>query len=246
MPQVVIFQHVAHEILGTLHGQLKERSIRLKYYNFERHPDIIPVLEGASGLIILGGPMNVDQTKKYPHLREEINAINFALRHDIPVLGICLGSQLIAKALGAKVRQMPQPEIGWHAINPTTHAASDPYLSPWMPGETIFHWHEDTFDLPHGAIHLASSFTCHHQAFSYGPRVYGFQFHLEVDLSMLQRWCHHPQLSKQLQSVHGHNGAEVILSQAADKLSRLESLSRTTFGALLDLMVPMRPRLPSR
>ena len=105
MPKLLVFQHVAHEILGTLDPLLRESGFRIKYVNFERHPDYVPTLEGYDGLIVLGGPMNVDETGRYPFLKTEVRVIEKAIESDMPVLGICLVSQLVAKTLCAGIRR---------------------------------------------------------------------------------------------------------------------------------------------
>ena len=112
MPKLLVLQHVAHEILGTLDPLLRDAGFRIKYVNFERHPDAEPELEGYDGLIVLGGPMNVDEVDKYPNLQTEMNLIKRAVEKEFPILAICLGSQLLAKALGAKVRKNPEKEKG--------------------------------------------------------------------------------------------------------------------------------------
>ena len=107
MPKILVFQHVAHEILGTLDPLLRDAGFRIKYANFERHPDAEPSLEGYDGLIVLGGPMNVDEVGDYPFLETEVGLIREAMYREFPVLGICLGSQLLATALCDVVKKNP-------------------------------------------------------------------------------------------------------------------------------------------
>src|SRR3954462_10682838 len=116
--------------------------------------------------------MSVNQTADYPHLDTEMRLIEQALGKDLPVLGICLGAQLIAKTLGAAVFENKEKEIGWDDVSPTANATRDPLLTHVKTTEKIFQWHGDTFDLPTGALHLASSSRCEQQAFRYGENVY--------------------------------------------------------------------------
>jgi len=127
-----------------------------------------------------------------PGLRDELGLIERSLRDDVPVLGICLGSQLIAKALGAKVYPNKQLEIGWEPVWLTDAAKDDTLFSGIGSPETFFHWHGETFDLPLGAEWLAYSAKCRHQAYRHGRRVYGLQFHPEVSAEMIADWCGQP------------------------------------------------------
>src|SRR5262245_35056912 len=120
MTKLLVLQHVAHEILGTLNPLLKSHGFRIRYVNFGRHPDAEPSLEGYQGLVILGGPMSVHDTKIHPHLKTELTLIDQALKRGVPMLGICLGAQLVARALGADVKPNRYKEIGWYDVSPTS------------------------------------------------------------------------------------------------------------------------------
>src|SRR5262245_13216678 len=193
MPKLLVFQHIANQILGTLDPLLRRERIRIRYVNYDRHPDARPTLDGYDGLVVLGGPMNVDDAERAPHLRHEIDVIREALDRDLPVLGICLGAQLLAHALGAHVGRAPKPEIGWYDVAFQEEARSDDLLGHVDPIERLFQWHGDAFDLPRGAVHLASTAGCPNQAFRVGDRAWGFQFHLEVDEPMIDRWLSSPE-----------------------------------------------------
>src|SRR5262245_17436193 len=193
MRRLLVFQHVSFEILGTLHPLLKARGFRIRYANFGRHPEAQPEVGRYNGLVVLGGPMNVDDLERHPHLAVEVDLIRQAIEQGLPVLGICLGAQLIAKALGAPVSANGGKEIGWYEVSPTPAAKEDPLFRDFDEVEKIFQWHSDTFELPAGAVPLATSRACRRQAFRYGANVYGFQFHLEVDEPLIERWLTVPE-----------------------------------------------------
>jgi len=145
-------------------------------------------LTGFNALIILGGPMNVYEEDSYPYLRQVDHLIKQALQKDLPVLGACLGGQLIAKALGAPVTCNPIQEIGWYQMRLTAEGIKSPFFKD-LPGEfPVFNWHSDTFALPGGASHLAATSDCVNQAFSYGPHVLAVQFHLEITPEIIHTW----------------------------------------------------------
>src|SRR5262245_50196260 len=187
MKKLLVFQHVAREILGTFYPLLRRARFRIRHVNFERTPDASVEVRSYDGLIVLGGPMGVYEAERYPHLAQEIGWIAEAVQRGLPVLGICLGAQLTAAALGAAVRPATAPEVGWYPVELTEEGRRDPILSHFGPREHVFQWHGDTFGIPDGASWLAHAKHCPHQAFRYGDRVYGFQFHLEVDGLMIER-----------------------------------------------------------
>jgi len=143
MAKVLVFQHVAAEPLGTLDPMLRDRGHRIRYVNFHRNPDAKPDIGRYNALIVLGGPQMPDQGNRYPHLFEEMRCIEEALKRDIPVLGICLGAQLLAYTLGGGVRPMNKWEIGWHDLKPTPQAAADPLFCALVRPHPVFHWHVD-------------------------------------------------------------------------------------------------------
>lgn len=224
MRKILVFQHVAHEILGTLNPMFKAHGFRIKYVNFGREPAAKPSLTGYAGLVILGGPMNVDDVVKHPHLKLELALIEKAIKEKMPVLGICLGAQLMAKALGAKVYKNRAKEIGWCDIRLTTAAKHDPLFSHFHEREKIFQLHGDAFDLPANAVHLASSELCENQAFCFGEKAYAFQFHLEVDAPMIHRWLK-----------IGHIDSPQILEETPHHIERLQTLAHHNFAGFIQL-----------
>jgi GMP synthase (glutamine-hydrolysing) len=235
MKKIVVLQHVAHEILGTLNPLLKRAGFRIRYVNFGRHPDAQPCLDGYDGLVVLGGPMGVNDTRQHPHLITELRLIEEALRRQFPVLGICLGAQLIAKTLGADVYPNKEKEIGWYDINPTKEAESDPLFVKFGRAEKIFQWHGDTFDIPRSTAHLAFSTLCANQAFRYGTCVYGLQFHLEVDEPMIHRWLRVNENQSEIAALGGTIDADRIHKETPDHIHRLNELSDRVFSEFIKL-----------
>jgi GMP synthase (glutamine-hydrolysing) len=239
MRRLLVFQHVSFEILGTLHPLLKARGFRIRYANFGRHPHAQPEVDRYNGLVVLGGPMNVDDYERHPHLAMEVELIQQAIDQGVPVLGICLGAQLIAKALGARVHANGGKEIGWHDVSLTPAAKEDPLFRDFDGVEKIFQWHSDTFELPEGAVQLATSQTCPHQAFRYGTNVYGLQFHLEVDKRLIERWLSVPAHCVELNEAH--IDPETIRHATIQYLNRTHAMSEQVFDRFIDLF-----NLPSK
>jgi GMP synthase (glutamine-hydrolysing) len=186
MSRVYAFRHVAFEHLGSIAPALESRGLAVQYVDrFEGAPVPERIAE-AAGLIFMGGPMSANDD--LPYLRAELALIEQAAKAGTPLLGVCLGAQLIAKALGARVYRNRVKEIGWLPVGWTPAAACDPLFAGLSAPETVFHWHGETFDLPPGAEWLARSEACAHQAFRVGAKVYGLQFHLEVTPGMIADW----------------------------------------------------------
>jgi GMP synthase (glutamine-hydrolysing) len=248
MRKLLVLQHVAHELLGTLNPLLKNAGFRLRYVNFARHPDAQPNLDGYHGLVVLGGPMSVNDADQLPHLMTEMKLIEAAMSRNLPVLGICLGAQLIAKTLGAAVYPNKEQEIGWYDVSPTDEAESDPLLAKFQRTEKIFQWHGDTFDIPKSTIHLAFSSLCDNQAFRYGANVYGLQFHLEVDEPMIHRWLRVAENKKEITARCGKIDPGRIHLETPDHMRRLQQLSERVFGEFIRLFGVQEKmiRLPSR
>jgi GMP synthase (glutamine-hydrolysing) len=183
---ILILRHEAFEHLGHFAAVLEERHVSYRYHELgEPLPS-----EQHSAVIIMGGPMSANDN--LPGLRDELGLIERSLAENLPLLGICLGSQLIAKSLGTRVHRNSQLEIGWEPVWFTDVAKHDPLFAEAPSPETFFHWHGETFDLPSGAEWLAYSEKCRHQAYRYGRNVYGIQFHPEITAEMIADWCEQP------------------------------------------------------
>jgi GMP synthase-like glutamine amidotransferase len=172
-------QHVPFEGPAGIGDWISGHGHRLTTTHLYRG-EVLPSLESVDWIVVMGGPMNVYEYRLHPWLREEKNFLAAALEANKTILGVCLGAQLLADVLGAKVYQNPEKEIGWLPISLRSGTDTDLFF-PGAPRElTVFHWHGDTFDLPAEANWLASSVGCAHQAFAFGERVVGLQFHIET------------------------------------------------------------------
>jgi GMP synthase-like glutamine amidotransferase len=171
-------QHVEYEGLGSIEEWVSSAGHSLTSTRFFESP-ALPVIADFDWLIIMGGGMSIHDEKEYPWLSDEKKFIRQTIDEGKTVLGICLGSQLVAAALGARVYKNHEKEIGWFDIEPTCYAKSDKLFFDMVSRIKVFHWHGDTFDLPENAIHLAYSQGCKNQAFIYNNRVLALQFHLE-------------------------------------------------------------------
>lgn len=172
-------QHVPFEDIGSMNNDFRARGYLISTTHWYRG-DAAPSLQDFDALIVMGGPMGIYDEAIYPWLADEKKLINEAIAAGKIVLGICLGAQLIADVLGGKVTRNTDKEIGWWPISVNSAAVTHPIAQVFTRYPEVFHWHGDTFALPPGAVHLASSEGCRNQAFCLGDKVYGFQFHLET------------------------------------------------------------------
>jgi len=247
-PKILVFQHVPYEPLGTLDPLLKEAGFRIRYVNFGRDVRARPLLEGYAALIVLGGPMNCDQIDTHPNLLTEVDIIREAVAQEMSILGICLGAQLLAKALGGSVVRNATREIGWYNVDLTNAGAADPVLSTFARQQLVFQWHEDGINLPPDVVRLASSPASVVQAFRHGEHAYGLQFHLEADEPLIERWLTVPAHMAVLDEERGQIDPDAIRAQTRASIDSLQNLSRQTFSRWIDRFEigPRRLTLPSR
>ena len=190
--RVVVFQHLACEHPGIWREFLREDGADVTTVELDQD-DAIPSLAEADALLVFGGPMNVDEHARFPWLVPETAAIRQAVLRGLPVFGVCLGAQLLARALGAPVTKNPVPEVGLLGVDLTDDGTSDPLFAGWPRRASVVQWHSDTFALPAGATLLATSPACRNQAFRYGECAYGLQFHPEVTADMVTEWADVPE-----------------------------------------------------
>ncbi|ASL72304.1 glutamine amidotransferase [Ralstonia pseudosolanacearum] len=189
MKTALALRHVPFEHLGVLESLLLGRGYAVRTLDAGLQPLPTEALAAADLVVVLGGPIGAFDDDRYPFLREETDAIARRLAARKPLLGICLGAQLMARALGAAVAPMGDnvKEIGFAPLTLTAEGAASP-LAPLADGTPVLHWHGDRFELPPGATRLASTSVCAEQAFALGDHALGLQFHLEADLRELEAW----------------------------------------------------------
>ena len=233
MPDVLILQHVRPEPPATITDALEASDISYRTVRIYRDEPVPDTLD-AEGLVVMGGPMGVADIDDREHLQRELDLIDQALKSNLPLLGICLGAQLIAHVLGAEVESADEKEIGWGEVALTEVAEEDSVFSGVDSSFTAFHWHGDVFTLPDGAVRLARSAQTENQAFRYGRNAYGILFHLEVTPKTVA-W-----MTKAFQdelAEEGLDGAQI----RRDTMTHEECVrqtARTVFGRWAELLAP--------
>ena len=184
---ILFIQHVAQEGPGIFKQVLDEHAI--PFHTRKIFLEVSFVLPAdCRGVIILGGPMNIDEEPDYPFLAEEKAFIRELIRKEVPLLGICLGAQLIAQAAGGRVYKADEKEFGWYQVELTEDGERDCLFQGFPRSYTVFQWHGDTFEIPpHGTL-LVTAEGCPNQGLKIGKRAYGIQFHLEADARMINGW----------------------------------------------------------
>lgn len=183
---IYAIQHLAFEDLGSLEDIFYDFGFRVRYFE-AGVDDLTPALNYEGLTIILGGPIGVYETEDYPFLKDELEGLKQRLLENKPTIGICLGAQLIAHALGAKVYAGHQKEIGWSELE-IKSLDSDSNVLTSLESIKVLHWHGDTFELPNNATLLASSTIYPNQAFSVGNNILALQFHLEMIEESFEKW----------------------------------------------------------
>lgn len=229
MNNILVIQHIECEPLGTFGDILKAEGISYRYLKLYKDSYDTVDADQYKGLIILGGPMNVDELDKYPYLAWELDLIRNTQSKDLPILGICLGAQLIAKANGAEVKKSVAREVGWHKAYLIKEAASDSLFSGFGSEFNVFQLHSDMLEIPEGAVRLVYSEKCKNQAFRIKNNVYGLQFHLEVNKTMIKEW-----LKVYKDDLKSQDKANIAESLDVN-LKELDKKARSFFGKFLEI-----------
>ncbi len=226
MQSVWVLQHTPSETLGTIEDALRSHGIGFEYIETHAGRPVPGEMAGKAGLIVMGGPMGVYEEAQYPFLRDEMRLIESALSAGRPVLGVCLGSQLLAAVLGAEVRKGKRKELGWHAVKLTESAEHDPLFAGLGSEIWPFHWHGDIFSLPRKAVSLAASEWTACQAFRLGENAYGILFHLEVTQEQISSML--SAFGEELREAGGDTGK--ITAEIPVRLPALKEMAGEVFG----------------
>ncbi len=225
--KAVIIQHQCDVPAGRVLEVLEELGWESEVILMEEGDGIPGSLEGFDCLVLLGGTMNVDDLAGYPYLEKLRLFTAGALRRDFPVLGLCLGAQMMSRAAGSRVHRGRNGEMGWWEVHFTGEGLEDRVLEGIESPLEVFHWHEDSFDLPPGAVLLGKSGRCPHQIIRIGEKSYGFQFHPEVDREIIVNWIN--TYRAEVENMIGPGGPEMLIRQTEEKMSFYHSQCRRMF-----------------
>lgn len=215
---IVINLHVSYGTAGIIARSLKCQGHEVKavhLYRGEQLPDI----KKCKGVLSLGGPMSANDDHIFEWLNLEKQFLSQAIENNIPVIGICLGAQILASVLGAKIQTAIQPEVGWFPIFLNNEGKADPILSAAGASPTVYHWHMESFSLPSKARSLASSKFCDHQAFKLGENIYGFQFHPEIDHHLVKDRFTRLGNAKRIEALSAQYGKEALIQIPEEHIS---------------------------
>lgn len=230
--KVIVLQHAQSENLGIIADALNSRGVPFEYLRTFEGQAIPSGVDEAAGLIVMGGPMGVYETDRYPFLRQEMKLMEAFLKAERPILGVCLGSQLLAAALGAAVRKGRKKEIGWFEIQLNAAASQDSLWNGQRTPFVAYHWHGDIFDLPKGAVALASSDLTPVQSYRFGKAAYGVLFHLEVTENHIRKM-----LDEFTGEIREENlSAGKILEESKSFLPPLQEVGAAVFHRWIDLL----------
>ncbi|MDR5855906.1 glutamine amidotransferase [Caballeronia sp. LZ062] len=231
-PEVLAIRHVHFEDLGSLELVVGDRGHLVRYLDVGRGRIGAPNPLDPSLLVVLGGPIGAYEDAQYPHLAPLLSMLEKRIAAGLPTIGICLGSQLIARALGSRVYSSKTLELGWSPLTLTEAGRASPLRHLEADGQAVpvFHWHGDTFDLPDGATLLASTEACAHQAFSWGEHVLALQCHAEVLADRFENWL----VTYPGDLARSGTTATALREATAQHGPALERAARAMFGEWLD------------
>lgn len=231
--RVLVLQHIACEPPGVYEDVLRERGAELHRVEVDEG-EPLPDWDAFDAIVAMGGPMSATDDDELPWLTAEKRLIAEAVRSDVPFFGVCLGVQLLAASLGARVYPGPEPEVGLLPVTLTGAAHQDPVFTG-LPEELLtLQWHGDTFDLPEDAVLLATSPAYENQAFRY-RHAYGVQFHLEVSAEMAAEWAEVPAYAASLERTLGAEAASAFVRGIAERADEMSSHGRALFERWIDM-----------
>ncbi|MDT8375922.1 MAG: type 1 glutamine amidotransferase [Mariprofundaceae bacterium] len=228
----LLLQHLRIEPAAIIGEMIEEAGHRIEVVRMDRDEPVPQSLAGFDGMLVMGGPMSANDSH-LSYIRDEILLLKQAIAADFPVLGLCLGAQLLAKAAGAEIVASPVRELGWYPVQRTRAAADDPIFRALdADGLTVFQWHGETFTLPGSATLVATHPDVPHQAFRVGSSQYGLQFHIEVDQPVIELWIEAGESERQ---ALGEAGVAEIRAQSPDYLPAAHAFCRQMVRAWLGL-----------
>jgi len=237
-PRILVLQHIACEPPGAYEDVMVERGARLHRVELDEG-DPLPDWREFDGMVVMGGPMGAGDDAEHPWLAAERNCVREAVDVGLPFFGACLGSQLLAASLGANVYKGATPEVGVLDVDLTDAGRDDPVLGGLPPSFPTLQWHSDSFELPKGAVGLASSPAYANQAFRVGSSAYAVQFHVEVTSEMAAEWATVPDYARALESVRGPGALDELLDAFEARREEMTGHARALFSRWFEL-VPAR------
>ena len=234
--RVLVLQHIACEPPGEFEDVLDERGAEIVRVELDEG-DRLPARDAFDAIVAMGGPMSVNDESEHPWLVEEKALIRDTVRDGVPYWGSCLGVQLLASSLGARVYAGPQPEVGVLPVTLTAEGQSDPVFAG-LPAEFLtLQWHGDTFDVPEGGVLLASSPAFPNQGFRVGRTAYGVQFHVEVTEQMAREWAQVPAYAEYADRVLGAGGIDRLMADFDAARERMLDVGRRMFERWVEIAV---------
>ena len=241
--RLLVLQHIACEPPAAFEDELRSRGLDLVRVELDAG-EPLPDWREFPAIVVMGGPMGAYEEGEHPWLAGEKRLLGEAVEADVPVWGVCLGAQLLAGALGARVYPGEQPEVGLLPVELTPAASSDPVFGEAPSSFPTLQWHGDTFDLPEGATLLASSPAYPNQAFRVG-RSYALQFHIEVSLELATEWAGVPAYAQSLEATLGPGALDGLLAGVAEHADVTLPLARRLFGSWLERVACLAARAQS-
>jgi GMP synthase (glutamine-hydrolysing) len=232
---LLVLQHIACEPPAAFEEELRSRGLDLVRVELDEG-EAIPERDAFAAIVVMGGPMGAYDDDEHPWLAGEKRYLREAVEQDVPVWGVCLGAQLLAASLGARVYRGPEAEVGLLPVELTEAAADDPVFADAPPSIPTLQWHGDTFDLPEGATLLARSPAYRNQAFRVG-RSYGLQFHVEVTPELAAQWGEVPAYASSLEAILGPGALDRLVADVAAHADSTLPLARRLFGRWLERIV---------